>query len=155
MNDEKNVAVNQNTTNVNILPKPKPKKLSFGKKLLLWIIALLILAVTFKILFGSVFTYSDGERTGLVTKFSRKGYIFKTHEGTLKIIGQGPINLNNAITTNEEWRFSVVNEDVARQIRSMDQRKIVKLYYKEYYTRLFWRGDTKYFVYKIEELPDR
>lgn len=133
-------------------PKPKPKKLSFGKKLLLTFIVLLILAVTFKILFGSVFTYSSGERTGYITKFSKKGYIFKTHEGVLKV---GVVNFNNPLTPNEEWRFSVADEDVATQIRNMDQRKMVKLYYKEYYTRLFWRGDTKYFVYRVEVLPDR
>jgi hypothetical protein len=27
------------------------------------------------------------------------------------------------------------------------------LYYKEYYTRLFFKGDTKYFVYKMEKMP--
>lgn len=155
MTDVKTGTVQQDTAGVTAYPKPKRKKLSFGKKLLLAFFSLLILAATFKILFGSVFTYSDGERTGLITKFSRKGYIFKTHEGTLKIIGQGPVNIPNAITTNEEWRFSVVDEEVAKQIRAMDQRRIVKVYYKEYYTRLFWRGDTRYFVYKVEVLPDR
>lgn len=130
--------------------KPKRKKLSFGKKVLLALITVFLLAVTLKILFGSVFVFSDGDRTGYIYKFSRKGVIFKTHEGILKT---GFVNMANPITPNEEWTFSVADEEVAKKIRSMDQRSMVKLYYKEYFTRLFWRGDTKYFVYKVEVLP--
>jgi hypothetical protein len=63
--------------------------------------------------------------------------------------------LGNSVTPNEEWKFSVANEDVAKQIRDLDQRSMVKLFYKEYYTRLFWRGDTKYFVYRLEVMPPR
>jgi hypothetical protein len=132
--------------------KPKQKKLSFGRKMLLVLLLLFILAATFKILFGSVFVFSDGDRTGYIYKFSKKGYVFKTHEGILKT---GFVNLGNSVTPNEEWKFSVADEEVAKQIRGMDQRAMVKLFYKEYYTRLFWRGDTKYFVYKVEILPNR
>jgi hypothetical protein len=130
----------------------KPRKKYFGRKLLLVFIGLLLLWLLFKILFGSVFVYSDGDRVGLMYKFSRKGYVFKTHEGILKT---GFVNIGNAVTPNEEWHFSVRDEEVAKQLRSIDQRSVVKLYYKEYYTKLFWRGDTKYFVYKVEVMPVR
>ena len=143
----------EKNTTASVPEKPKRRKLSFGKKMLIAIILLTIMAVTFKILFGSVFVFSDGDRTGYITKFSKKGFVFKTHEGILKT---GFVNLGNTVTPNEEWRFSVADEEVAQQIRNMDQRNMVKLFYKEYYTRLFWRGDTKYFVYKIEVLqPQR
>lgn len=132
--------------------KPRRKKLSFGKKLLLTFLVLFLIAATLKILFGSVFVYSDGDRTGYIYKFSRKGFIFKTNEGILKT---GFVNMANPLTPNEEWTFSVANEDVAKQIRAMDQRSAVKLYYKEYFTRLFWRGDTKYFVYKVEVMSNQ
>jgi hypothetical protein len=132
--------------------KPKQRKLSFGKKMLLVLLLLFILGAAFKILFGSVFVFSDGDRVGYIYKFSKKGYVFKTHEGILKT---GFVSLGNSVTPNEEWKFSVADEAVANQIRAMDQRSMVKLFYKEYYTRLFWRGDTKYFVYKVEILPNR
>jgi hypothetical protein len=132
--------------------KPEPRKLSFGKKMLIAFILFFILAVTMKILFGSVFVFSDGDRTGYIYKFSKKGFVFKTHEGILKT---GFVNLGNSVTPNEEWKFSVANEEVAKEIRNLDQRSMVKLHYKEYYTRLFWRGDTKYFVYRLEVMPPR
>ena len=77
-------------------------------------------------------------------------YIFKTNEGILKT---GFVNIGNTSTPNEEWQFSVVEDSVANQITNLDQRIAVKLYYKEYYTTLFFRGDTKYFVYKMDKMP--
>lgn len=34
------------------------------------------------LLFGINFEYSSGSRAGIVTKFSKKGYAFKTYEGS-------------------------------------------------------------------------
>ena len=136
-------------TDVNTMAAP-PRKKHFGRKLLLVVMGLVLLYLLFKILFGAVFVFSDGNRTGYIYKFSKKGAIFKTHEGILKT---GFISFGNTATPNEEWTFSVVDDKIAEQINSMDHRNMVKLHYKEYFTKLFWRGDTKYFVYKVEVLP--
>jgi hypothetical protein len=32
----------------------------------------------------------------------------------------------------------------------MENGDRVRLFYKERYARLFWNGDTKYFIYKVE-----
>lgn len=101
-------------------------------------------------LLAAVFVYSDGDRIGYIYKFSKKGYVFKTHEGILKT---GFVNIGNTSTPNEEWEFSVASDSVANLIKNLDQRVAVKLYYKQYYTKLFFRGDTKYFVYKMEKMP--
>ena len=42
------------------------------------------------------FTYSDGNRTGLLQKFSRKGNLFKTYEGEL-VLNSLTTSGNNAI----------------------------------------------------------
>jgi hypothetical protein len=131
----------------------KPQKSWFSRfmRKLFWfaiIAGILYLAVMY--LFAAVFVYSNGDRIGYIYKFSNKGYIFKTNEGILKT---GFVNIGNTSTPNEEWNFSVANDSVAKQISSLDQRIAVKLYYKEYYTRLFFRGDTKYFVYRMEKMP--
>jgi hypothetical protein len=47
---------------------------------LLFVLILLIVAALAFVTFRS---YSDGTRVGTLTKLSRKGYIFKTHEGQL------------------------------------------------------------------------
>ena len=124
----------------------------FIKKVLLFGIIGFALYVGIAYLFAAVFVYSEGDRIGYIYKFSHKGYIFKTNEGILKT---GFVNIGNTTTPNEEWQFSVANDSVANQITGLDQRVAVKLYYKEYYTKLFFRGDTKYFVYKMEKMPSQ
>ena len=112
----------------------------------------LVLYIGIVYLFAAVFVYSKGDRIGYIYKFSHKGYLFKTDEGILKT---GFVNFGNTATPNEEWYFSVDNDSVAKQITAIDQRIAVKLYYKEYYTTLFFKGDTKYFVYKMELMPNK
>jgi hypothetical protein len=138
-------------TNVSV-PKKKNIFKSFFRKLLLFVVVGFALYLAGAYLLASVFVYSKGDRIGYVYKFSNKGYIFKTNEGILKT---GFVNLGNTTTPNEEWNFSVSDEKVANEITGIDQRIAVKLYYKEYYTRLFFKGDTKYFVYKMEKMPSQ
>jgi hypothetical protein len=144
------------TTNIdnnsNAINKPVKRKMSFLKKLMLWAMLLFVLYLGVVYLLGAVLVYSKGDRTGYIYKFSKKGYVFKTYEGILKT---GFVNIGNTSTPNEEWTFSVDDDKVADEIKALDQRTIVKLHYKEHYVKLFWRGDTKYFVDKIEVLPAR
>ena len=132
--------------------QPKKQGSGFLKKLTWFLLIVLVLYFGVMYLLGAVLTYSKGDRIGYIYKFSHKGYLFKTDEGILKT---GFVNIGNTSTPNEEWIFSVDNDSVARQITALDQRIAVKLYYKEYYTRLFYKGDTKYFVYKMEVMPNR
>ena len=130
----------------------KAKGSGFLKKVIWFLFIVLVLYFGVMYLLGAVLTYSKGDRIGYIYKFSHKGYVFKTDEGILKT---GFVNIGNTSTPNEEWAFSVDNDSIAKQITALDQRIAVKLYYKEYYTRLFYKGDTKYFVYKMEVMPNR
>jgi hypothetical protein len=127
---------------------PKNRKRPF-KKFLRMLFVLCLLTIGIWILLGSVFSYSEGFREGYVYKFSHKGVLFKTWEGTLKT---GFINFNNSATPNEEWLFSVKDPEVVETINKMGERALLKLYYKQYFAKLFWRGKTKYFVTKVEML---
>jgi hypothetical protein len=133
-----------------------PKKASwfrrFLRKLVFFGLLAFLLYLCIAYLFAAVFVYSKGDRIGYIYKFSHKGYIFKTNEGVLKT---GFVNIGNTSTPNEEWDFSVADDSVANKITSLDQRVAVKLYYKEYYTKLFFKGDTKYFVYKMDKMPNQ
>ena len=124
----------------------------FLRRFILFSIVILLLYTGIVYLFAAVFVYSKGDRIGYIYKFSHKGYIFKTNEGVLKT---GFVNIGNTSTPNEEWQFSVADDSVANQITNLDQRIAVKLYYKEYYTKLFFRGDTKYFVYRMDKMPSQ
>ena len=134
------------------IEQKKKKRGGFIKKVTWFLFIVLIVYFGVMYLLGAVLTYSKGDRIGYIYKFSHKGFLFKTGEGILKT---GFINIGNTSTPNEEWAFSVDADSVAKQITALDQRVAVKLHYKEYYTRLFYKGDTKYFVYKMEVMPNR
>jgi len=86
---------------------------------------------------------------------SEKGVLFKTYEGQLNT---GGFSGDDGDITSSIWHFSVrrneteVLEDLDRAI---DGGFRVKLYYREKYANLFFLGDTKYFVYKVERVNDQ
>jgi hypothetical protein len=92
-------------------------------------------------------SYSDGERTGYLQKFSRKGWICKTHEGELAMTtvpGVAPIL----------WDFTVRDEGIVTQINTLVGQRVV-LHYEEHRglpTSCF--GDTAYFVDRIQALDN-
>lgn len=122
------------------------------RKFMIFLLVLAILAITTWVLLGSVFYYSKGFREGYVYKFSSKGVIFKTWEGILKT---GFVSFNNTSTPNEEWVFSAVDQEAIDALNKSGERVYLKLHYKQYFAKLFWRGDTKYFVYKVEVMEKR
>ena len=84
-------------------------------------------------------SYSEGERAGILQKISRKGWICKTYEGELAISivpGITPII----------WNFSVWDEAIVTQLNAALGKRAV-LHYREHRgipTNCF--GDTNYFV---------
>lgn len=118
------------------------------KKVFLFIVLILILIGCFFV-FGS---YSSGYRAGTVMKMTKKGFIFKTNEGQMNT--GGFVNENTG-ETSIIWNFSVKNEEVIKDIEeAVDKGKKVKLYYDEKYFKIFFLGDTKYFVNKVEEIGE-
>ncbi|MEM9991973.1 MAG: hypothetical protein AAF738_09420, partial [Bacteroidota bacterium] len=97
--------------------------------------------------------YSKGYRTGTVMKLSKKGAIFKTWEGQLNVGGLQDADGDGMSTT--VWDFSVRDERVIGDIEAaVDHGKRVKLRYNEKFYKLDYFGDTKYFVYAVEEVDD-
>jgi hypothetical protein len=114
-----------------------------GRKFL-FISLLVIIAIAVIAYFICGITYSDGTRSGILTKVSRKGFVFKTFEGEINIGGlnQG----DGTIMPATVFKFSAENEQVYRKLESMQGRKVV-VHYREVIKNLFWQGDTNYFVY--------
>ena len=116
------------------------------KKVLLVLGGLLILIF----LFAYYANFSSGFRVGVPVKLSTKGVLVKTHEGQLNIGGltsgeQGviPTQWDFTVSKSNDIAFSLIETAMEKGVRA-------KLYYKEKYIKLPWRGDTKYFVYKVE-----
>jgi len=122
------------------------------KKFLAVFALLVVLVVGAGVWFATVADYSEGYRVGKVIKVSHKGYLFKTWEGTLDF-GYLQTDPQGGVATRI-WDFSVAPGD--EQVRKDIDAAIagdykVKLLYREKYMRLFWRGDTQHFVYKVEK----
>lgn len=112
-----------------------------------------VLAIFFLLVFGvfyylTVWSYSDGERAGTVSTFSRRGYVFKTYEGVLNV---GGFSGETGSLTPQYFSFSVEDDSVATKINdAIRTGKRVTLHYEEKLVRLPWNGETKYFVTEVE-----
>jgi hypothetical protein len=114
-------------------------------------IVIVILAIVVFV-FLNLANYSSGFRAGVPTKFSKKGVIIKTWEGTLNVGGLTN-SAEGAIPTT--WDFTVkssADSVISKIDNAILQGRRVKLMYHEKYVRFFWLGDTKYFVYDVEVL---
>ncbi len=124
-------------------PAKKPRRW------IVWVAALVLVPIlltgiyTFFVL---TWSYSDGERAGVLQKFSRKGWLCKTYEGELALYVVAGVQ-------PEIWNFSVRDPDVVPQLSDAVGKK-VQLHYSEHRgvpTSCF--GETTYFVdgVKVQE----
>ena len=126
------------------------------RKFMLYSVLIAVVGIAGWALFAANFVYSDGFRVGTLMKISKKGNLIKTWEGELNEGGLQPAKSNNNAMSSV-WSFSVLDKDenVIGEIDSaVALGSRVKLYYKEMPYQFSWRGDTKYFVYKVEEVPN-
>ena len=117
-----------------------------GKFLL--ILAVLIIVVPLAWTWATLsWSYSEGERAGVLQKFSRKGWLCKTYEGELALYvvpGVAP----------QIWYFTVRDEKAAQQLMSLVGTKL-QLHYTEHRgipSSCF--GDTGYFVQGFTRLDE-
>jgi hypothetical protein len=110
-----------------------------------WPYALLIVLLGF-VAYTSLalwWSYSEGERVGILQKLSRKGWVCKTHEGELALYVISGV-------TPQIWSFTVRDTAVARRLNeSLGSR--VRLHYQEHRglpSSCF--GDTAYFVDSVQ-----
>jgi hypothetical protein len=123
------------------------KNSTFSK--IIWI-SLLIIVVVFGVTYLVFnFTYSEGNRAGVLIKFSKKGYIFKTYEGELNVGGLG--NIPNTAQMNQTWEFSVKDQTIADSLMHMEGKR-VSLHYRQIMKNMAWQGETPYFVDGVQEV---
>src|SRR5688572_26694221 len=132
------------------IEKPIRRK-KFGRFLGILTIVILLALGGF-IYWKYYFTYSEGNRTGLLQKFSYRGTLFKTYEGELilsSIRSTGHMTL-----ASEKFFFSVTDDDVAKKLENL-QGHFVTVHYKMKNGTLPWRGDNRYLVDSVKQEADR
>jgi hypothetical protein len=116
--------------------------------------AVLILAILIGIgLFSFYYwgVYDEGIRAGVVLRISKKGMVFKTYEGQLNLETFGA--LKGASPIMEAFDFSVSDPEIVRQLEAVAlSGERVNLHYIKRYVTFPWRGDTKYFVTRVDRL---
>lgn len=116
-----------------------------------------ILLLTFLSFFGKFLgglniEYSEGTRSGVVQKISKKGLIYETWEGELNL---GYNTTTNVGESNQIvpaiFEFSVSSDEVAKLIQEAEASgERVTLKYKQYIMHGYHRGSTPYDVVGIK-----
>jgi hypothetical protein len=123
-------------------PATRPPRRSFRSYFWGSVIGALLL-ITLYTLFMLWWSYSDGDRAGVLQKFSKRGWICKTWEGEIAMYVVGGV-------APQIWEFSVRDDAVAAQLQAAVGQQ-VRLHYSEHRglpTNCF--GETDYFVNRVE-----
>ena len=102
---------------------------------------LILVPVALFILYIAVvltWSYSEGDRAGQLYKFSNKGWLCKTWEGEL--------NITPGAAAPTIWKFTVRDDQVARQINEGLGKPVVLHYSEHFGVPSSCFGDTNYFV---------
>jgi len=117
------------------------------KRLLLIALALGIATLAF-LYYG---VYERGVWAGKVLSVSEKGMVFKTHEGKISMESFGALKGTSPIAETRD--FSVENSET-QVLQDLQQAALkgerVNLHFVKRYAHFPWRGDTKYFVVRVE-----
>lgn len=122
-----------------------------GKKVLLWIISILVVAAGLFIYIKFYFVFGDGVKAGELNQFTYKGYVWKTYEGRLIQAGfKGSVPKTGGTATIQSYifDFSVDDEEIANELMRCSGKN-VELHYKEYLGTLPWRGMQRHVVDRI------
>ena len=112
-------------------------------KVLLGILIAIVLGFTAFTWLTLHWSYSDGERSGFLQKFSRKGWICKTWEGEMALV-----TLPGTMT--EKFAFTVREADIAKQLSSDIGKRVTVHYEQRKWIPTSCFGDTEYFVTSVQ-----
>jgi hypothetical protein len=113
------------------------------KKFLVWGTVILVVFLFLLVWWNYYYTYSEGNRSGILQKFSKKGNIFKTYEGEL--VMSSIASTNNVTIASEKFFFSVKNDSIAQALFNFEGKRVT-LHYQQKRSHLPWNGETDYFI---------
>jgi hypothetical protein len=129
---------------------------SGGWKIPLWfkisMFSAIVLGGLYLIFFMSTASV-QGEVTGQITHFSKRGVLFKTFEGKLKTETDLKIN-GEKLPAGSTWHFTIGKDDpqLIQQMKDAGVGARVKITFQEKYFRFFWQADSRNVVEAIEKL---
>ena len=126
-------------------PKKSFKRRHWGKLLVAAIILIPVVGITLWTVIALGYSYSSGERVGYLNKFSKRGWLCKTHEGEIAMV-----NLPGQLAGT--FQFTVRDDSIAALINKAQGQRVAVSYtqHKGLPTTCF--GETDYFVKGIKVL---
>jgi hypothetical protein len=127
-------------------PATPPRRRARWKLILAMVLLTPVLLLALYMAIALNWSYSEGQRSGYLQKFSKKGWLCKTWEGELAMSTVPGI----APTL---WNFTVRDDATARMINLALGRRVI-LFYQEHRgipTTCF--GETSYFVDSVRIVP--
>jgi hypothetical protein len=98
--------------------------------------------------------YERGVMAGKVLRISEKGVMFKTYEGKINLETFGALKGTSPIAESFDFSVEGSQKELIKELEVVAlSGERVNLNYIKRYVRFPWRGDTKYFVTKIERAP--
>lgn len=139
-----------NTKDVAALSDTPPPKTSFvrrhwGKLLLGAIVGIPAMALTLWTAIAMSYSYSSGDRTGYIQKFSKKGWLCKTYEGEIAMV-----NVPGQIANT--FQFTVRDDSIAALINAAQGRRVALTYEQHKGAPTSCFGETEYFVNGVRVL---
>lgn len=129
--------------------KVKRKVSTFVKRLILIVLVLGIAFLAF--MYWGV--YERGVWAGKVLSVSEKGVIFKTYEGKISMESFGALKGTSPIAETRDFSVEGNNQQVIQDLQSVALKgDRVNLHFVKRYMAFPWRGETRYFVEKVEQL---
>lgn len=112
------------------------------KKFIIYVFVMLFLIVGGAYLLNNFISFSEGDRSGVLIKFSNKGILHKTWEG----------ELTQGLANEHTFKFSVEDsqKEIIATLREYNGQE-VQLEYKERFFTFPWMGDTKHFITKASQ----
>ncbi len=113
-----------------------------------WLLIIGLIAVALASLYALVvwkWSYSSGERVGIVQKISKKGWVCKTWEGELNMVV-----LPGGIP--EKFFFTIWDDAVATSINKTIGKRVTLHYEEKLGLPTSCFGDTRHYVTKVQVL---
>jgi len=121
-------------------------RVRFGR-IFFWVLLVVVVLIAAWTAFSLSWAYSEGDRAGVLQKFSKKGWLCKTYEGELALYIVGGV-------APQIWYFSTRDEELAKQLGSAVGKNI-QLHYTEHRavpTQCF--AETPYFARSFRVVDD-
>jgi hypothetical protein len=122
------------------------------KKFIRWVVVIAVVVPISVLSFYYFAVYEEGVMAGRVLSITQRGILFKTHEGKLSVESFGALK---GVSPIAETRDFSVESDETQTLKDLEtvaaSGERVNLRFIRRYKTFPWRGETKYFVVRVEK----